>query len=374
MRKGIVLLMMLLLLTTSVGAMDSHQSLDAYMRTFMEENGLHKGNFAVSYYNTVTGEAYDFNETSFMVAASTFKVPLNMYYYEMERDGEIRSDTVIPGVGAALETAHEQSLVYSNNDMSIGMLYYLGSFSQYKTRMRKYFTMTDEEIDQVYYADNYYCTRMMMDALKHLYENSGDFEQMLTHMKRAQPDSYFRAGVTEYEVAHKYGWFEGAVNDVGIIYTEEPFLLAVYTQNPPYEGIVAQTARALTDYNVAHTAADRQEAEKWTGPDNSVELTVTMIPVPSQEQEVREAAEIPEAAIGKPDARTDSAEEAAPADFAWWMIPVALGVFALGGGVIKLVMRADRLEKKYKRTRGSDADGGFLEEVDSSREAEPEGK
>lgn len=251
------------------------KSLEQVMETFMEENGLDENNFSVSYYNTATGESYAFNDKTMMVAASTFKLPLNMYYYELEQAGELQPDAVLDRVGVKLSLAHELSLVQSNNEVSIGMLYSLGDFRTYKTLMRKYFTLPDEEIDYLYYADNYYCTHMMMDALKYLYENRENFGEMLGYMKQAQPGEYFKACVTEYEVAHKYGWYDGAVNDVGIIYTDEPFLLAVYTQGL-HERVVADTAALLTAWNTR------------TPPDNSILLEVEMVPVPEEEEPAQE--------------------------------------------------------------------------------------
>ena len=101
----------------------------------------------------------------------------------LEHAGELASDAYIAGAGTTLDDAHYQSLVWSNNEVSIGMLYNLGDFRTYKELMRKYFTMTDEEIEYIYFADNYYCTRMMVEALQYLYENSADFEEMIDYMK-----------------------------------------------------------------------------------------------------------------------------------------------------------------------------------------------
>ena len=58
------------------------------------EYHLDETNFAVSYYNTVTGEEYNWNETAMFTAASTFKLPLNLYYYELQNEGKISGDTV----------------------------------------------------------------------------------------------------------------------------------------------------------------------------------------------------------------------------------------------------------------------------------------
>lgn len=218
-------------------------------QAFIKENNLSKKNFALSFYDTVTGEEYNYNETKMMTAASTFKLPLNLYYYELQAAGKISGSAEIPDADATLDECHERSLVYSDNEVSIAMLYHLGNFRTYKQLMRKYFTMTDAEIDPAYYADNNYCTRMMMDCLKYLYARQDKFPEMLGYLKQAEPGAYFKHYVTGCEIAHKYGSFDGAENDVGIFYTDEPFLLAVYTKGIVGEEICAQAGKLFYEYN-----------------------------------------------------------------------------------------------------------------------------
>lgn len=252
-RGGALLLLtsMLLALTAGVSAADAEpaeDTLEARVAQFMEENYLNEQNFSMSYYNTVTGESYAFEDTHMMVAASTYKLPLNLYYYQQELAGEIAPDALIAGV-YRLSDCHYQSLVWSNNEISEAMLYQIGSFQEYKRTMRTFTDMTDDEIDPRYYSGNLYCTRMMMDALKYLYDHAADYEEMLSYMKEASPQNgYFRKYVTECEVAHKYGSFEGAENDTGIIYAGQPFLLAVYTQDVAGEEICAKAARLMKNY------------------------------------------------------------------------------------------------------------------------------
>lgn len=315
MKPWILLLLVLLLVCPAMAAQPPETELDDILADYMADMGLNENNFSLSYYNTVTGEQYAFNDKKFMVAASTFKLPLNMYYYEMEWAGEIEPDAYLPQAGVRLDVAHELSMVDSNNEVSIGMLYSLGDFAVYKEKMRKYFTMAEEEIDYIYYADNYFCTHMMMDTLKYLYENKEDFAELIGYMKRAQQDQYFCAGVKDYEVAHKYGWYDGAVNDVGIIYTEQPFLLAVYTKDVYGEGIVADVARLAADYNIAKAAEPAPE------PEGTI-LEVEMVPLtPPQPEEPQEelAPEIP-------------VEAPSEAVLPKWVVPGALaGLLLLAG-------------------------------------------
>lgn len=352
---------------------EADDSLAARFEAFREEYGLDETNFAVSYYDTVTGEEYNWNETTMMVAASTFKLPLNLYYYELQNEGAISGDTVITEGGATLDRCHYLSLVESNNELSIAMLYRIGDFRTYKETMRRYFTMTDEEIDPKYYQNNFYCTRMMMDALKYLYAHADEFPEMLDYMEQSLPrDAYFLHDLAdEVTIAHKYGSFEGAENDTGIFYTEEPFLLAVYTQSVGEE-VVAQAAVLAYDYNQEQIAqakqaeADRIAAEEAAEEARRAAEEAEAARLAAEEAEAeRLAAEQAEAerlaaeqAAAQAEAEAKAAEEAERswADqvdhpdfvFAWWMIPVALATLALGTGLVRLLLHSARKNKdKY---------------------------
>lgn len=314
------------------------KTLEGLIAEFMQENYLNETNFSLCYYNTVTGEEYCYNETAFMIAASTYKLPLNLYYYELQASGEITGDTYIPGAGTTLDDCHRMSLVDSNNEVSIAMLYHLGSFRDYKEAMRPFFTMTDDEIDPIYYADNYYCTRMMMDCLKYLYAHADDFSEMLGYMTEACPGAYFKALLEDkVTVAHKYGGFEGAENDTGIIYASQPFLLAVYTQGVG-EQICSQAAELLYEYTeyqyqcaeAERIAAEQAEAERLKAERERAEQAA------AQTEAERLASELVQQA-------EEEREETPPSNaFEWWMIAVALGVFGVGLLVVMLAMRGSR--------------------------------
>ena len=301
-------------------------------------------------------------------AASTFKLPLNLYYYELQNEGKISGDTVLTEGGATLDRCHYLSLVESNNELSIALLYRIGDFRTYKETMRRYFTMTDDEIDPKYYQDNYYCTRMMMDALKYLYAHADEFPEMLDYMEQSLPrDAYFLHDLAdEVTIAHKYGSFEGAENDTGIFYTEQPFLLAVYTQSVG-ERIVALAADLAYDYNLEQTRLQRQAQNQaaadaaWAAAIEAQRARFAADQAASAEAQARidaekaaaeaerlAAAQAEAARIAAEAAQAEEAEAVPESAFEWWMIPVALGTFALGGGIVLLSLHsAARRRKKY---------------------------
>lgn len=202
---------------------------------YRAEHALTEDNFEISFYVPETGESYDFNETKLLYGASTYKLPLNLYYYDMQLAGEITGDTMITK-GASLDEAHYQTLVYSNNELAYSLWRRIGDWPEYKMAMRKYFTMTDDEIPQNYYYDHVFCTRMMMDTLKVVWDGQEHYPELIDDLKIACPGAYFKTylDMDETPVAHKYGSYEGAENDVGIIWAERPFLLAVYTSGLSY--------------------------------------------------------------------------------------------------------------------------------------------
>ena len=377
MKKLLCALLCAVLFAAPILAADAPEPLSDQFDAFRSQYGLDETNFAVSYYDTVTGESYDWNETNMMVAASTFKLPLNLYYYTLQNEGTITGSTVLTEGGATLDRCHYLSLVESNNELSIAMLYRIGNFRTYKEAMRRFFTMTDDEIDPKYYQDNYYCTRMMMDALKYLYAHAEEYPEMLDYLTQSYPrDSYFLHYLSPDEVviAHKYGDFEGANNDTGIFYTEQPFLLAVYTQGVGEE-VVAQAALLAYRYNLAQARLTRQ-LENQSAADAARDAAIRFQrarfaadQAASREARLRLEAERAELARAAAQAEAEQkaaqaaqAEAADPEDpswpdlvfgqpefvFAWWMIPVALGVCALSAGLVRLLMHSVKKQKhKY---------------------------
>lgn len=78
------------------------------------------------------------------------------------------------------------------------------------------------------------------------------------HEQSIPQNGYFKAKVTEMEVAHKYGSFEGAETTWHFL-CRAPFLLAVYTQNVG-ESVVQDAARLAADYNAQQTELYKQQA------------------------------------------------------------------------------------------------------------------
>lgn len=240
-------------------------ALAALLSDYIERKNINGDNISIGYYNTVSGDEYLWNGDKYFTAASIYKLPLNMYYYELEAAGELDSDAHIGGY--TLSQCHQQSLQYSNNELSEAMIARLGSFQQYKILIAKYGGIPEESLPDTYYYTNSFNTAFILNTLKIFYDGrEGVYAQAVEYLKDAHPDRWFETGVPDSEctIAQKYGWFStdyySVLHTAGIVYADEPFLLVVFTQNMPNaEQVLGEIARLCYDYTQANLNSWREK-------------------------------------------------------------------------------------------------------------------
>lgn len=237
----------MLLQPTQAGLVSAEEAI----KELIEKKGEDKL-ISIGYYNTVTGETFYYNKDLLINAASLYKVPLNMYYYELEAAGEISPDERFAGV--SLFRCHQLSLQYSDNSTSEAMRRAVGTYAEYKTLTDKYMGVCAEEMDEKYLKRNFLSAYTMLNCLEYLYENSEFFAEEIAYLKAAKTGDFLELKVSEYEIAQKYGYFEGAVNIAGIVYSPTPYLLCILTQNVSSSiRFIGDVNRALLDYTASQS-------------------------------------------------------------------------------------------------------------------------
>lgn len=228
--------------------------LDGVMRQYMSEHGLNEENFAMGWYDLKTGDSWYYGEDRFMVGGSMYKLPLNMALSDLIAAGEIEDTDDI-------ERLRMASIVYSDNEAAQSLRMLISQNNKlYRNAMASYSGYEMDELPSEFYLDNEFSPRFMINTLLHLYEDSDFYADIIGWMKRASPDAYFGLERDDFEIAHKYGSFEGALCDCGIIYTERPFLLVVMTQNVSCnERILSEVCKKLADYSAFLDARDEYE-------------------------------------------------------------------------------------------------------------------
>lgn len=235
------------------------KSWDEVTQDFLQELGaLEMGRLGIGYYNTVTGEEQYYNADDYITVGSVYKVPLNMIFCERIANGEMTLQS--PVYGISYELLLRGTVIDSNNDYAKMLWDSLGGYHAYRRLIAPLMGEDPDNVTWTFYENNLFTPRQMISCLRLLYENPDRFPHLLDVMKQAEPTNYFRRDEHRFEIAHKYGYneenYHTYVADAGICYTEEPFLLVVYTDNTPGAlNVLAQYMTLMCDYTEYHHAA-----------------------------------------------------------------------------------------------------------------------
>lgn len=233
---------------------------------YMEEHDLSESNIALGYKNLVTGEEHYLNADQYNVAASLYKVPLNMVYTERISKGEMTFDDTVSGV--VYSKLIEGSIVDSNNEFSDYLRSGLGGYPTYRRYFCEYMGEDPDEVDEKFYENNYFTARQIITCLDTLYQGGDDrFPKVIGYMKQAEPNNYFNAFDQDYVIAHKYGYLETGstlqINDSAIVYTDEPIAIVMFTNGikRPYT-CLSNYATLMAEYTQYNTALRIAEEER----------------------------------------------------------------------------------------------------------------
>ena len=229
----------------------------------IQECKIQDGTFSAGYKNLVTGEEHYYDPDTLYLSASMYKVPLNMYWSNQVYNGNI--DWSFTAGGVAYDTVIEWSIVNSNNEFSEALCTKIGSLREYRTAMLPFVGETEDSVDPLFFRNNYYNAKQMIFCLDELYTNSEQYPRVLELMKKAKPGKYFKEHDNGVEIAHKFGYlFEqhSVSNDCGIIYTEDPIALVVFTCNA-YHGynFLVQYCDMMIAYTEYHTRERKAQEE-----------------------------------------------------------------------------------------------------------------
>ena len=204
----------------------------SFVSEIMEANHIRDGNYAVAFMSTYDGETWFCNEEEYFQVASVYKLPLNMYYYELEAAGVLDGSSSVAGI--PLSYFHYTSLEESNNPISQAMYEHLGGYAEFKRLILPYTGYSEDELDAAYYNENAFTARMVLNMLDYVWERREGFGELIDHLLAAQPGQYLESGETDCDIAQKYGYetYDGVLHVAvaGIVYADEPFLLAVLTR------------------------------------------------------------------------------------------------------------------------------------------------
>ena len=219
---------------------------------YLAEHKIAAHKIGIAYYNTETGEEYLFNGDKYFLAASVYKVALNMYWAEKVYEGEIDFD--MPVLRRPLSYAQSNSLIYSNNQYSTALIDLIGTYSDYRRAVAPFYGLTAEEAEaREYRTSNDLTPAMVLRCLKTLAEDEERYPGVIDCMLEAEPEDYLRRGETEYDIAQKYGYYPTqrgeVINIAGIVYTDAPFCIVILSCGvKSIKSHMYELGRLLADY------------------------------------------------------------------------------------------------------------------------------
>ena len=224
--------------------------------------GLDPAQVSVGYTYLSTGDSWFLNPDTWYYSASMYKVPLMMILAEKEHNGEITQDTLIENV--SLAEVEGYVLVNSNNDFAHASFRYISGKTdkrESEKATRPLYMAYSDLPENYYHSDfvnySYFSARFMNDVMKTLYNDPNRFPHIIDLMKLAQTDGYFHKNLgPSYDIAQKYGSYKDQSGNnwngcTGVIYTSNPFVLTVMTNNAPQaEQFMGELAEAMVNYSL----------------------------------------------------------------------------------------------------------------------------
>lgn len=232
---------------TEVENKDNSQFIDMSLakdiEAYFQENGIDHEKVAYCITDLEHNNKYSMNEKDEFIAASIYKLPLAMLYYDKVNEGEYTLDSTFTysgymhedagvissdyGIGSQVPLSDllNDLIIYSDNDAGHILYENLGGWKEYKEAMTKY---TDSISENYYTMDNVTTANTMNDVVTYLYDHKEDYKGLIKNMEEAEPGEYLDRD-TQLSMPQKYGMYDSALNSVGFVECNTSYSIVVLT-------------------------------------------------------------------------------------------------------------------------------------------------
>lgn len=232
---------------TEVENKDNSQFIDMSLakdiEAYFQENGIDHEKVAYCITDLEHNIKYSMNEKDEFIAASIYKLPLAMLYYDKVNEGEYTLDSTFTysgymhedagvissdyGIGSQVPLSDllNDLIIYSDNDAGHILYENLGGWKEYKEAMTKY---TDSISENYYTMDNVTTANTMNDVVTYLYDHKEDYKGLIKNMEEAEPGEYLDRD-TQLNMPQKYGMYDSALNSVGFVECNTSYSIVVLT-------------------------------------------------------------------------------------------------------------------------------------------------
>ena len=232
---------------TEVENKDNSQYIDMSLakdiEAYFQENGIDHEKVAYCITDLEHNIKYSMNEKDEFIAASIYKLPLAMLYFDKINEGEYTLDSTFTysgymhedagvissdyGIGSQVPLSDllNDLIIYSDNDAGHILYENLGGWKEYKEAMTKY---TNSISENYYTMDNVTTANTMNDVVTYLYDHKEDYKGLIKNMEEAEPGEYLDRD-TQLSMPQKYGMYDYALNSVGFVECNTSYSIVVLT-------------------------------------------------------------------------------------------------------------------------------------------------
>lgn len=201
------------------------------------------GDIGITYWDLVSGYSFNINGEQAFFAASTSKVPLvmemtdliNQGLFSLEEEIFYQDEDYESGTGIiqgdiqesySIETLMEYAIVYSDNIATQMLRRTLGD----DYRNYYYETYLEGENSSI---ENILTSNDAATILAYLYNyrDTTGYETIIENMKETVFNNRLETATTTDFIAHKIGTYESNIHDIGLLDSQRPYILTVYTDN-----------------------------------------------------------------------------------------------------------------------------------------------
>lgn len=189
---------------------------------FREKTNNLSGLYALYIIDLKSGRSFGVNENEVMQAASLIKLPVMYFAIGQVDDGKIEA------MGKRSDNAVFNEMVKKFG--KTGLQNYINNLGMVNTSISEN-TTTPKEIGDLF-------EKIYKESINQNPENS---KKLLEYMTETTFENWLKRGVpSEIRVAHKYGRELHVINDAGVVYAENPYIVVIMT-----DGVIEKEADIL---------------------------------------------------------------------------------------------------------------------------------
>lgn len=236
-------------LSTAVEPITTKESLVKAIQAYFDETNLDMHDVSISIRSVDGSFDYGFQADQSRIAASVYKFPLAVIWYERINDNRISlsdtltysqgmyeeggpiGDTYEYGAQIPLEELLYDMIVYSDNTAGHILFESLGGWNDFVSIAADYSSHSLPQ--ECYEGENLMTANFMADVASYVYSNKENFAPLISFLKQSMPENYLNLTI-QCDAAQKYGSYGSSTNVVGFVEAKNPYVISIFTEYGEY--------------------------------------------------------------------------------------------------------------------------------------------